>query len=100
MHNIPQISVIIPLYNEEKNLLPVLYRELVAVLKDLNKSYEIIFVDDGSRDNSFETIKGLFREDENIVSLLLSRNFGHQVALTAGIEHSNGETVIMMDADF
>ncbi len=99
MHNIPQISVIIPLYNEEQNL-PLLHKELVAVLKDLNKSYEIIFVDDGSRDNSFETIKGLLREDENIVGLSLSRNFGHQVALLAGIEHSSGETVIMMDADF
>ncbi|MBA7559364.1 putative glycosyltransferase [subsurface metagenome] len=99
MHNIPQISIIIPLYNEEQNL-PVLYMELVAVLKDLNKSYEIIFVDDGSRDNSFETIKDLLREDDNIVGLSLSRNFGHQVALLAGIEHSSGETVIMMDADF
>ena len=98
MDQSPQISIVIPLLNEEKNL-EKLYKELLIILQELNKSYEIIFIDDGSKDNSFEIIKQLIEANENILGLSLSRNFGHQIALMAGIEHSKGEVVIMMDAD-
>lgn len=95
----PHISIIIPVYNEENNL-EKLHQELTSVLKSLEKSYEIIFIDDGSRDKSFEIICGLNEHDNLITGLSLSRNFGHQVALIAGMEYALGEVIVMMDADF
>ncbi|MBI5218437.1 MAG: glycosyltransferase family 2 protein [Bacteroidia bacterium] len=95
---IPDISVVIPLYNEEPNL-GHLYENLAEVLNNLGKSHEIIFVDDGSRDRSFEMVKQLFAKDSNVKGISFSRNFGHQAALLAGLECSRGEIVIMMDAD-
>ena len=94
----PELSIVIPLYNEAENLKP-LYDELTPVLAGLNLSAEIIFVDDGSRDRSFETVKVLSQQDDRIRAISLSRNFGHQVALTAGMQHARGNMVITMDAD-
>ncbi len=92
------ISIVVPLYNEENNI-ELLYSKLVAVINEIKTDYEIIFVDDGSIDNSFDLIKKLSKENEFIKGLSLSRNFGHQVALLAGIECSVGSVVITMDAD-
>lgn len=92
------ISVVIPLLNEEGNL-QVLYDALLPVVKQISLEYELIFVDDGSKDRSFEIISKLSTENENVLGISLSRNFGHQVALAAGMEHATGDVVVSMDAD-
>ncbi|MEI8315554.1 MAG: glycosyltransferase family 2 protein [Verrucomicrobiota bacterium] len=91
-------SVVIPVCNEQENL-PELYRRLLAVLQPLNEPYEIIFIDDGSHDNSATLIRALAAENCAVHALFLSRNFGHQAALSAGMDHSRGAAVIAMDAD-
>lgn len=93
-----EISIVIPLLNEEGNI-PNLYQSLVSVLEKMNKNFEIIFVDDGSKDSSFRIISEICEKDDNVLGIALSRNFGHQIAITAGIEHSSGEAVVTMDAD-
>jgi glycosyltransferase involved in cell wall biosynthesis len=92
------ISVVIPLLNEEDNI-PMLYITLSEVLERISSDYEIIFVDDGSKDQSFSRIAEICRQNERVLGIALSKNFGHQIALTAGMEHSSGELVITMDAD-
>jgi glycosyltransferase involved in cell wall biosynthesis len=92
------ISVVLPLFNEEENLL-VLYEALVPALSSITENYEIIFADDGSRDNSFGIVKEISRKNNRVLGISLSRNFGHQVALSAGIEHATGKVVVTMDAD-
>lgn len=99
MKDTPHLSLIIPVYNEEKNI-ENLYMELIPVLESIDNIFEIIFIDDGSRDNSFEIIRTIHEKDPRVKGFSLSRNFGHQVALVAGLENSRGEIVIMMDADF
>ena len=94
----PEISVIIPLYNEAVNI-EALYHALDASLQPLNRTFEVLFVDDGSRDSSFELVKNLHARDNRIRGISLSRNFGHQVALTAGMQHARGGVIITMDAD-
>jgi len=94
----PYISVVVPLLNEEKNI-EVLYNALIITLKDVSENYEIIFVDDGSSDKSFEVIQRLNSQNERIVGISFSRNFGHQIGLAAGLHHAKGEIVISMDAD-
>lgn len=93
----PTISVVIPVLDEAANL-PLLYERLSRVLPSLG-TYEIIFVDDGSRDGSPDIILGLRRADPSVKLLRLSRNFGHQAALSAGLDHARGEAVVLMDAD-
>jgi len=93
-----ELSIVVPVYNEAANL-DVLYTALVNVLKDLGRTYEVIFVDDGSSDGTFEVIKALHRKNENIRGYSFSRNFGHQTALFAGLAKSRGELVISMDGD-
>jgi glycosyltransferase involved in cell wall biosynthesis len=94
-----QISVIIPLYNEEENL-TLLYRKLTAALTAVASPYEIIFVDDGSRDNSLTILKELYQEDPRHVRLIeLRRNFGKTAALVAGFQQACGDILITMDAD-
>ena len=92
------LSIIIPVYNEEKNL-PVIYDRLLKVVAGLGVSYEIIFVNDGSLDNSIELIKGLSKENSNVKYIDFSRNFGHQVAVTAGLDICKGEATVIIDAD-
>jgi glycosyltransferase involved in cell wall biosynthesis len=93
-----QISIVVPLLNEEGNI-SVLYESLVNVLTTITTDFEIIFVDDGSKDSSFEKITSISNSDNRVLGISLSRNFGHQIAITAGLEHSCGEVVITMDAD-
>jgi polyisoprenyl-phosphate glycosyltransferase len=93
----PRVSVVIPVYDEEENL-PVLYSRLVDVLYPLG-SYEIIFVDDGSRDGSAQIVDDLERRDPGVRVVRLSRNFGHQAALSAGLNHARRNAVVLMDAD-
>lgn len=98
MSAIPDLSVVLPVFDEEANL-PELYRRLTAVLAGLPGSYEIVFVDDGSRDNSLAILQKLAAADSHVGVLALSRNFGHQLALTAGLDHACGAAVVLMDSD-
>jgi dolichol-phosphate mannosyltransferase len=96
--NPPELSVIIPVFNEQENI-PVLYSRLAAVLEGIKIEYEVIFVDDGSQDNSVELVNGLASQDKRVVLVELARNFGHQVAITAGLDFAQGKAVVVMDAD-
>lgn len=93
-----QYSVIVPVYNEEKNLFEF-YRRITPVLKSQGKSYEIIFVDDGSLDKSAQVLKNLTKKDKSVKIISLSRNFGQQAAITAGLESAKGEILFTLDAD-
>jgi dolichol-phosphate mannosyltransferase len=93
------ISIVLPVFDEEKNL-DTLYNELINVLECLKTtSYEIIFVNDGSYDNSLQIIKRLASENSAVKYIDFSRNFGHQIAITAGIEKARGKYIILMDSD-
>lgn len=90
----PLVSVVVPVHNEALNI-PELYRRLCEVIKQR----EIIFVDDGSTDNSVSILKELQGQDDSIVIISLNRSFGHQVAITAGLDHTTGDVVVTMDGD-
>jgi len=92
------LSIIIPIYNEEGNI-SELYNRLKKTIKPLKINYEIIFINDGSTDNSLLEIDKINDLDENIFFINLSRNFGHQVAITAGIEKCNGDIAVLIDGD-
>jgi glycosyltransferase involved in cell wall biosynthesis len=92
------ISVVVPVYNEEESLLP-LYDALRAALDRTGRSFEIIFVDDGSRDGSFTVLKALHERDPHVRAIRFRRNFGKTPALVAGFTHARGEIVFTMDAD-
>jgi dolichol-phosphate mannosyltransferase len=94
----PDISVVIPVFNEEENLAS-LHARLIAALDSTRLRYEIIFVDDGSRDGSVPHLRLLAADDSRVVLVELARNFGHQVAISAGLDHARGDGVIIMDAD-
>ena len=92
------LSVVLPIYNEEKSL-PALMEELYSACNSLNRNYEIIFVDDNSRDRTPEILNQYADKDPRIKIIRLSRNFRHQAALSAGIDASSGEVVVTMDSD-
>ena len=93
------ISVIVPIYNEEENI-RTLYNRLTDTLKkDISDDYEIIFVNDGSKDSSITIIKSLASLDNKVKYIDLSRNFGHQNAVFAGMNYVNGASVVIIDAD-
>ena len=92
------LSVVIPIYNEEGNI-PLLYERLTAVMQGMGISWEFIFINDGSRDRSIQLLKELAGKDPRVRYIDFSRNFGHQIAVSAGLDHSRGEAVVIMDAD-
>lgn len=94
----PTISIVVPVYNEEP-VLPELHRRVSAVLDGIGESWELILVNDGSRDRSAEVIAQLHDLDERVKGLSFSRNFGFQIAVTAGLDHAQGDAVIISDAD-
>jgi glycosyltransferase involved in cell wall biosynthesis len=95
----PEISIIIPTYSEEGNIFP-LYTKLIFEMNQMNiDSFEIVYVNDGSKDNSLVKIKELVAQDSRVRYIHFSRNFGHQNALRAGLDFANGNAVISMDAD-
>lgn len=98
MHGKPKLSIVIPVFNEEGNLVD-LHGRLLSSLKPLKLAYELILVDDGSTDRSFEVMADLAKHDHNLKVLKFSRNFGHMVALSAGLDAASGEAVITLDAD-
>ena len=95
---IPQISIVVPLYNEEKNI-RLMYDRLVSSILKITSNFEIIYVNDGSNDNSFLELLKLSNEDERVKYINFSRNFGHQIAVTAGLDYSKGAAVVIIDGD-
>ncbi|MGC8893549.1 MAG: glycosyltransferase family 2 protein [candidate division WOR-3 bacterium] len=93
-----RLSVIVPVFNEKENL-SRLYARLSPVLEGITPDHEIILVDDGSRDGSWEAITSLHERDRRVRGIRFCRNFGHHIALTAGLDMANGDLVAMMDAD-
>ncbi len=93
-----EFSVIIPIYNEELNI-PNLVTRLRPVVEKTGMSYELIFVNDGSRDKSLQLIKALAQADSHVRYIDFSRNFGHQIAVTAGIDMCKGNIIAIIDAD-
>ena len=92
------ITVIIPVYNEEDNI-NMLHERLKSVLEQLTEKYEMIFINDGSKDNSMPMIRALSKKFPEVRYIDFSRNFGHQVAVTAGLDKANGDAVVIIDAD-
>jgi glycosyltransferase involved in cell wall biosynthesis len=98
MMNQPIYSLIIPIYNEEENVTEM-YRRLHYVMEQLDGDVELILIDDGSRDRSLKMMRELHHRDNRVHYLSLARNFGHQIAVTAGLNFVQGKCIIVMDAD-
>ena len=94
----PELSVIIPVYNEVENI-SVLYDRLTRVMEEAKIDFEIVFVDDGSRDESAHRLNEIGASDKRVIVIELARNFGHQVAITAGLDFARGRAIAVMDAD-
>jgi dolichol-phosphate mannosyltransferase len=94
----PEVTIVIPAYNEEGNLRK-LHMELTNILGRIRKRFEIIIVDDGSTDGTWNVITEIYQKDKSVKGIRLSRNFGHQYAVYAGLSHAAGNAVISMDAD-
>ena len=94
----PKYSIVVPIYNELENL-PVLYTRVSNVMDGNNEPWELILIDDGSSDGSTEIINEYATSYDNVKPLIFTRNFGHQIAVTAGLDHSCGDAVIIIDAD-
>lgn len=92
------ITLVVPVLDEAENL-PVLYERVVKVFDGLPEDFRLLFVDDGSRDGSMDWIRSAAERDARVEWIELSRNFGHQIAITAGMDHAAGHAVVMMDAD-
>ena len=92
------ISIIVPCYNEQEAL-PIFYKTIIPILKQLGPDYELILVDDGSKDNTAQIMKNLAQEDENVKYVIFSRNFGKESAMYAGLSKSKGDYVAVMDVD-
>lgn len=91
-------SIVIPLYNEQENVRP-LYERILAAMKELSGSYEIVFIDDGSRDDTFKILASICEHDPQVTAIRLRKNFGQTAGLQAGFDHARGEIVISMDGD-
>jgi polyisoprenyl-phosphate glycosyltransferase len=94
----PELSVVVPMYNEEKNL-SELYARLIEALTEIDMDYEIVFVNDGSQDNTLGKAIEFCKRDSHIKIIDSSRNFGKEIALSAGIEYARGNAVIPIDSD-
>ena len=92
------LSIIIPAYNEEE-VLGEFYRRLIGVLSKIDLPYELVFVNDGSRDSTLQLLEGLSQQDGSVVVIDLSRNFGKEIAVSAGIDFCRGDAVVIIDAD-
>lgn len=93
-----KISIVVPVYNEQDNL-KEFHKRITAIMNDTGYDYNLVFVDDGSKDSSAFILKQLVEEDEHVEAYLLSRNYGHQMALTCGLDNADGDAVITMDGD-
>lgn len=94
----PKYSLIVPIYNEEATI-PEMYRRVAAIMNRLDNAVELILINDGSRDRSLQIIRDLHQQDERVCYLSFARNFGHQMAVTAGLNFARGQVIIILDAD-
>ncbi len=94
----PVYSIIAPIFNESGNI-QELYRRLIKVIDSTEESWEIILIDDGSTDNSAELIRNYAAQDPRVKPVIFARNFGHQIAVTAGLDYSRGDAVVIIDSD-
>jgi glycosyltransferase involved in cell wall biosynthesis len=94
----PELSVVVPVYNEEESVGP-LYRRISQVCRDLGRTYEIVFVDDGSGDRTFELLARLHEEDPAVKVVRFRRNYGQTAAMAAGFRHARGRVICSMDGD-
>lgn len=94
----PTYSIVAPIYNEEGNI-PLLYDRIRQVMDSTGESWELVLVNDGSKDRSPELIRDLCKQDSRIKGVFFARNFGHQIAVTAGIDYASGKAVVLIDAD-
>lgn len=96
--NHPTVSLIIPCQNESDNL-PALYERVHTVMENIGKSWELVCINDGSKDDTLDQLLSLHQKDPRVVVIDLSRNFGKEAALTAGLDHAHGDCAIPLDAD-
>src|SRR5271170_6227480 len=96
--NVPKYSIVVPFHNEEENV-TTLYDRLKAVMEQVGESFELVFVDDGSRDRTFRLLAEIAAVDSRVLVIKLRRNFGQTSALAAGFDHANGEYILAMDGD-
>jgi len=94
----PTFSIVVPIFNERESL-PELYRRVNETMTSTGETWELILVDDGSRDGSTEIIRDFGKQDPHVRPIIFARNFGHQIAITAGLDYSQGRAVVVMDAD-
>jgi glycosyltransferase involved in cell wall biosynthesis len=94
----PELSIIVPIYNEEKNVEP-LAESVEKAMSSVGKSWELIFVDDGSTDGTFETLRAICGKQKSVRLIRLRRNFGQTPAMSAGVDHALGEVIVTMDGD-
>ena len=92
------VSIVVPVYNEEENI-AIFYNAVTKVVTGLPYEYELIYVDDGSTDSSVVVLREIAKLDTRVKVVLLARNFGHQTALTCGLDYAKGDAVITMDGD-
>src|SRR5438874_2090293 len=98
MQHLQKVSIIVPCYNEQE-VLPQLFKRLAAAAKDWGVDYEVICVDDGSRDQTWNILAAQHAADNRWRCLSLARNFGHQAAISAALSHAEGDAVVIIDAD-
>ncbi len=94
----PDLSVVVPVCNEAENINP-LHQRLTDTLREYGKSFEVVFIDDGSTDQSFERLKELYDRDTSVKVIQFARNFGQQMAVSAGLQYARGNVVVLIDAD-
>jgi glycosyltransferase involved in cell wall biosynthesis len=95
----PDLSLIIPVYNEAQNL-PLLYNSIKQVMQPIKQKWEVVFVDDGSTDGSLDVLQAFVKKDPwHVRAVVFRRNFGQTAAIAAGIDHAHGETIVLLDAD-
>jgi glycosyltransferase involved in cell wall biosynthesis len=94
----PTFSIIAPIYNESQSL-PELYRRIKEVMDSVDDAWELVMVDDGSTDGSTDIIRQLAADDPHVRPVIFARNFGHQLAVTAGLDYSRGQAIVIIDAD-
>jgi glycosyltransferase involved in cell wall biosynthesis len=92
------LTIVLPVYNEEGNI-QGLFKRTKSILDELGLTYEILFINDGSSDNSLKIIRELVQDNQPVSFIDFSRNFGHQIALTAGLDHAKGDAIVIMDSD-
>ncbi|HCG02052.1 MAG TPA: glycosyltransferase [Chloroflexi bacterium] len=94
----PTFSIVAPVFNEFETL-PVFYQRIVEVMEEVGDSFELVLVDDGSRDGSYQVMRELHERDPRVRCVEFSRNFGHQIAISAGLDHAKGRCVVIIDSD-